>query len=81
MRNLKLDKLVCNKCSKELPTHSGALNTLLQRNLMHDFNVCFNYGSEYDMTKWKFTLCEKCILDFILTFEITPLSEECDSLG
>lgn len=80
MTNNKLEKLVCNRCSKEIQ-RSGDIHSDIQSNLMHNFNVEFGYGSDYDMTKCKFTLCENCLCNIMLTFDIKPLFKEVDILG
>jgi hypothetical protein len=62
--------IYCNKCSKKIDMSNE--NDYWSENLMHSFSVAFGYGSRFDMDIWDFHLCEKCVLEFILTFKIAP---------
>lgn len=36
------------------------------------FSVSFDYGSNYDMERWSWTVCEDCLVDIIRTFKHVP---------
>jgi hypothetical protein len=36
------------------------------------FQLNFGYGSKFDEQTWTFDLCEKCLEEFIHTFQIKP---------
>lgn len=50
---------ICNKCGLEV----------LYTNPI-DFK--FNYGSHFDLERWRFNLCDDCIEDIIRTFNVAP---------
>lgn len=68
-----MDKLTCNKCSKECDHNKN-----YDVNLYHHFKVMFHYGSDHDFEKWKYNLCEQCVLEFVSTFQIEPDKSEYD---
>lgn len=49
---------------------------LIERVYMLDtfqsFQLNFGYGSKFDEQTWTFDLCEKCLEEFIHTFQIMP---------
>ncbi|WP_163103240.1 hypothetical protein [Peribacillus alkalitolerans] len=60
--------ITCNKCGKrEKITEYG-----LEENEYHTFNIVFAYGSMYDEQKWKFDICEICLVEFVKTFKHSP---------
>lgn len=66
-----MDKLTCNKCSKVCSDTEG-----YEANLFHYFKLTFHYGSDHDFEKWKYNLCEQCVLGFVSTFNIEPDKSE-----
>ena len=38
----------------------------------HAFNLTFGYGSKFDEERWKFDLCENCLVEFIELFKHSP---------
>jgi len=60
--------ITCNKCGKTVAlTEYG-----LEENEFHSFNIVFPYGSMFDEERWKFDLCETCLVDFVRTFKHSP---------
>lgn len=35
-------------------------------------NLSFGYESGFDEERWKFDLCESCLVDFVKTFKYSP---------
>ncbi len=72
-REIKITKkiptsITCNKCGRtDQLTEYG-----LEDELYHSFNISFSYGSMYDEEKWKFDLCETCLVEFVKTFKHAP---------
>lgn len=64
-----INKVICNKCGKEIITNDNNYDDI---NLFHEFAVGFNYGSKFDMERWKFDLCEDCVLEIIRQFKFVP---------
>ena len=62
----------CNQCGKMVFRHD-----IIENNLMHQFNVQFNYGSDFDMTNGCFCLCENCLLCMVNSFKIPIELKEC----
>lgn len=54
--------LICNKCGEALYDGSG----------LNEVNTSHNFGSEFDSDRFTFSLCEKCVIDLMLTFTIPP---------
>ena len=63
-----LKSITCNKCgkSKEI-TDFG-----FEQDEFHSLNLSFGYGSGFDEERWKFDLCESCLVDFVKTFKYSP---------
>ncbi|SMQ78358.1 hypothetical protein SAMN05444673_3385 [Bacillus sp. OV166] len=60
--------ITCNKCGEtEKITEYG-----FEEDKFHAFNISFGYGSMYDEEKWKFDICERCLVDFVKTFKHSP---------
>jgi len=70
-----LDRATCNNCAKEIQSleENNMSNNIP---LMHNFNVKFNYGGQFDTEQCKFTLCEKCLLDIMDKFQIKVKFED-----
>lgn len=54
----------CDKCGAE--SHSEGGNT--------EVEIYFGYGSDYDMERWTFDICDKCIKEFTDSFN-TPVDK------
>lgn len=64
--------ITCNKCGKSDELEYGDYQDITKLNNYHNFSVEFGYGSLFDMEKWDFELCEKCLVDFVRTFKYLP---------
>jgi len=62
---------ICNMCGKSISAEIDKKYNP-ERNLFHDFQIDFQYGSKHDNESWKFDLCEKCLLKIIQLFDIEP---------
>ena len=72
--NVKLMRVVCNQCKKELKVENGYLKEGCFR-----ADVTFGYFSQKDGTKHRFDLCEECYDKLVAQFAIpveTGLSTE-----
>ena len=63
--------MICNKCGKEVP-HTEEWNPEFDN--FQSFDIIFGYGSELDGTEQDFDLCDSCMVEFIKSFKIEPLS-------
>lgn len=60
----KVLDIVCNGCGKSfVPDYA---------NTMQEFNLSFNYGSQWDGYKLNFDLCEICLEKIVCNFKIPP---------
>ncbi|WP_284035571.1 hypothetical protein [Neobacillus sp. 114] len=63
-----LKSITCNKCGKSKKiTDFG-----FEQDEFHSFNLTFGYESMYDEQRWKFDICESCLVDFVKTFKHAP---------
>lgn len=65
----KLDKVICNKCGRELKVENGYLK---EGCFTADF--VFGYFSLKDGTRHRFDLCEKCYNEWTREFAV-PVEE------
>jgi ribosomal-protein-alanine N-acetyltransferase len=70
--NVKLMRVVCNQCRKELKVENGYL-----KEGCFSADVTFGYFSQKDGTKHHFDLCEECYDKLVEQFAV-PV-EECQS--
>ena len=65
--------ITCNKCEKSLKDSID-----MNYEGLVEAEVAFGYGSDHfgDMSRIKFSLCEKCLHKLVSTFKINPLVEE-----
>lgn len=61
--------IICNKCSKSMKKYS--FHGLIEASTEH------NWGSAFHTDQFIFSLCEKCVIDLMLTFEIAPTYFTC----
>lgn len=63
--------IICNKCGKEFKNttefYPGFDNC-------HHFEIKFGYGSKFDGWTQSFDLCDACMIKFIKSFNLPPLS-------
>lgn len=66
-------KIQCSKCGNitNLCNLESDFN-IVQYNKLHNFDIKFSYGSDFDGTCMKITICEQCLLDYIGTWKIVP---------
>lgn len=64
--------ITCNKCGKHKELSGEDYEREWQSNEFQTFYCSFGYGSKFDMDRWAFDLCEKCLIDFIRTFKHLP---------
>ena len=78
MRNYKavevkewvVDNVVCNKCGKKFD-----YDDLSPESQTHFFEIRHRFG-ERGKKITKFDLCEKCLWEFVLEFEIPPSTKD-----
>jgi hypothetical protein len=73
--------LICNKCGKQAAPYTVDHFT---RNLIHQIlslKFWFHYKSERQLDGWSFEVCEKCLLNWISTFEKHPAGFGSESDG
>lgn len=68
-KKLKEKMIHCYKCGKSDVITKGDYCT---QEKYQGFSVSFGYGSDYDMERWSWTLCEDCLVDIIRTFKHVP---------
>lgn len=61
----------CDRCGKTVE-NSGKPADVIAIQMIHDFAIRFNYGSEFDNDTWRFDICEDCLLDYVATFRHAP---------
>lgn len=66
-----LEKLICNKCGKEIPIYHGRP----QEGVLHVHQV-WEYMSEKDGTEDSFDLCESCYDKLTESFQLPPTRKE-----
>ena len=69
--NVKLMRVVCNQCKKELKVENGYL-----KEGCFSADVVFGYFSQKDGTKHHFDLCEECYDKLLKGFCIPASREE-----
>lgn len=62
--------VVCNKSGKEIKIKED--DYPFELNLMHNFEVNFGFGSDFEDESWEFELYEDELLNFIRTFKHKP---------
>ncbi len=70
-----LEKLICNKCGKEIPIYQGRP----QEGVLHVRKV-WEYMSEKDGTEDSFDLCESCYDALTESFRVPPARREVTEL-
>jgi hypothetical protein len=81
MENKVLTSITCNSCGVEVETEK--VNTVKKNEnkaKMHNFEMNFEYGSEFESQKWNFDLCEKCLRGFVENFQKKPEGFEVKTL-
>ena len=68
-QNIKLMRVVCNQCKRELKIENGYL-----KEGCYTADYVFGYFSKKDGTRHQFDLCEKCYDRMIENFQI-PVDE------
>jgi hypothetical protein len=72
-----MTKLLCNKCGKIVWLDNLDASSLIKQiNIHHNFKVRFNYGSKYDTLKGEITICEPCLLTWMIGFAVPVQLEE-----
>ena len=69
--NKKIDKVICNKCGKEIVIQNGRLEGDVL-----EVSKRWGYASETDNEVHSFDLCEACYDELVSTFQIPPTIEE-----
>lgn len=69
--NKKIDKVICNKCGKEIVIQNGRL----EEDVL-EVSKRWGYASEKDNEVHSFDLCEACYDELVSTFQIPPTIEE-----
>jgi hypothetical protein len=69
-----VDDIICNKCAESCRTgdnDDGSFDGLIE------VEACGSYWSKTigDMNRYKFSLCEKCLVEFAKTFKIDSFEE------
>lgn len=67
----ELEKIVCNKCGKEIPAKAGVLTEDVL-----EVEKRWGYFSGKDNRRDRFELCEECYDEFVKSFFIPVESEE-----
>lgn len=65
-----IEDVLCNKCGETCKTKAcDNLEGLIE------VVVCGGYGSHFigDMNQFEFSVCEKCLMEFVATFKIQPV--------
>lgn len=65
----EIETVTCNKCGKQVQ-NTGDLN--LDFNTFQNFEIEFGFGSDFDMTRMYFDLCDNCMIEFIKSFKVPP---------
>lgn len=63
------ESIICNKCGKEF---IRVEDNYCWNAEIHSIQIEFGYGSQYDLERWSFDLCEDCLTEFIKTFKYVP---------
>ena len=63
--------IFCNKCGKEV-YNTEEWNPEFDN--FQSFDIVFGFGSEFDGDELNFDLCDNCMVEFIKSFKIPPLS-------
>jgi Fe2+ or Zn2+ uptake regulation protein len=66
----KLEKIICNKCGREIPVHQGVPCEDVLEVEKH-----WGYFSAKDGQVDSFALCEKCYDELVAGFQIKPENE------
>jgi len=64
-RESKLEKIICNKCGKEMKVKAGYL-----KEGCFSVDYCFGYFSRKDGMRHKFDLCEDCFDNWIASMQL-----------
>ena len=75
--NMNIKMVQCNKCGKMAKLHNDDLiATIVETNLMHEFNIKFLYGSTKDLQETSIGICEDCLFEWMETFKIKPVYKD-----
>lgn len=64
--------ITCNKCGKSTKLQGEDYEREWQANSYQSLYCHFGFGSKFDTETWEFELCEKCLIEFIRTFNHLP---------
>ncbi|WP_124115305.1 hypothetical protein [Paenibacillus xylanexedens] len=64
------ESTTCNKCGKT--TKYEQVDHYVWENFSYEFHVNFKEGSVYEREKWKFDLCENCVIETVKSLKIAP---------
>ncbi|WP_440109968.1 hypothetical protein [Paenibacillus sp. QZ-Y1] len=64
------ESTTCNKCGKL--TKYEQVDHYVWENFAYEFYVNFKEGSIYEREKWKFDLCENCVIELVKSFKFVP---------
>ena len=67
-----LKTVTCNKCGQSVSLKGPGDERDYKTNEFHAFNIAFGYPSKFDEERWKFDLCENCLVEFIKSFKHSP---------
>lgn len=70
------ETVTCNRCGKSTISVKDEHN--FDIDLYHNVGFSFGYGSNFDMERWSFDICEDCLVDFIKTFKHVPSGFQLD---
>jgi hypothetical protein len=60
----------CNKCAKIVEPEQ--VDHYVWETFAYEMYVDFKEGSPYERERWKFDLCEECIIELVKSFKIVP---------
>lgn len=67
VKKLKIDRVMCNCCGKELDSDADYLSVEKE----------WGYFSNKDGVRQRFDLCEDCVDRIVESFKISPETEDC----
>jgi len=59
-----LNGMYCDCCGKKVETPHGYNDTDI-----NEFTIVFEYGSKFDLEKWKMDVCDECIEKWVSSFK------------